>query len=225
MRGALRAAIALLGAGALHGSFARGATLHVPGEYPTIQAGIDAASPGDSVLVGPGTWTDRDTRQINPFDPSVLITSCGFLKAPLAVIGTEGAEATIVDGGDFGPAAVITFVLARYPVGDVLLQGLTITGGGGAAIDGRDSDRIIIQSCRVIGMIAPDRAVPDSDPHRLADLKHYRSLMPLAQDARKPMFLLKAADGAIGGHAAAVSKCFDDFAALTANLLDACQIL
>ena len=108
VRRALRAAIALLGAGALHGSFARGATLHVPGEYPTIQAGIDAASPGDSVLVGPGTWTDRDTRQINPFDPSVLITSCGFLKAPLAVIGTEGAEATIVDGGDLGPATVIT---------------------------------------------------------------------------------------------------------------------
>lgn len=48
--------------------------------------------------------------------------------------------------------------------------------------------------------------------------------MPLAQDARKPMFLLRAADGAIGSHAAAVSNCYDDFASLAANLLNVCQI-
>ena len=38
------------------------------------------------------------------------------------------------------------------------------------------------------------------DPHCLALLKHYRSLMPLAQEAHKPMFHLKPADGAIGAH-------------------------
>jgi len=31
--------------------------------------------------------------------------------------------------------------------------------------------------------------------------------MPLAQEARKPMFTLKAADGAVGGHAKAVQDC------------------
>jgi hypothetical protein len=31
----------------------------------------------------------------------------------------------------------------------------------------------------------------DNDPHCLAALEHYRSLMPLAQEARKPMFTLK----------------------------------
>ena len=51
----------------------------------------------------------------------------------------------------------------------------------------------------------------DHDPNCLATLKHYRSLMPLAQEARKPMFALKAADGAIGGHAAAVQGCYRDF--------------
>ncbi len=49
------------------------------------------------------------------------------------------------------------------------------------------------------------------DPHCLALLKHYRSLMPLAQEAHKPMFFLKAADGAIGSHAAAAADCYDDF--------------
>ncbi|MGB7070110.1 MAG: AAA family ATPase, partial [Pyrinomonadaceae bacterium] len=51
----------------------------------------------------------------------------------------------------------------------------------------------------------------DRDPYCLATLKHYRSLMPLAQEARKPMFLLKPADGAIGGHAQAVQDCYRDF--------------
>ncbi|MDE2975130.1 MAG: AAA family ATPase [Gemmatimonadota bacterium] len=54
----------------------------------------------------------------------------------------------------------------------------------------------------------------DHDSNCLATLKHYRSLMPLAQEARKPMFALKAADGAIGGHAAAVRGCYRDFRAL-----------
>ena len=49
------------------------------------------------------------------------------------------------------------------------------------------------------------------DPFNLALLKHYRSLMPLAMEARKPMFFLKPADGAIGAHVEAVSGCYKDF--------------
>ena len=53
------------------------------------------------------------------------------------------------------------------------------------------------------------------DPHCLALLKHYRSLMPLAQDARKPIFHLKPADGAIGAHLKAVKDAERDFWELT----------
>ena len=63
---------------------------------------------------------------------------------------------------------------------------------------------------------------PTDDPHRLATLKHYRSLVPLAQDAQKPIFSLRPADGAIGGHAKAVQLCYSDFKALTVNLLEKC---
>lgn len=59
------------------------------------------------------------------------------------------------------------------------------------------------------------------DPHQLASLKHYRSLMPLAQAAHKPMFLLTPADGAIGGHAEAVNDCFGDFAELAVRIAKA----
>jgi chromosome partitioning protein len=62
------------------------------------------------------------------------------------------------------------------------------------------------------------------DPHELAALKHYRSLMPLAQDARKPMFLLKPADGAIGSHAQAVQDCYQDFKALALRIASTCGL-
>ena len=49
------------------------------------------------------------------------------------------------------------------------------------------------------------------DPHNLAQLRHYHSLMPLAMEANKPMFSLKPADGAIGAHVEAVRSCYQDF--------------
>jgi len=64
----------------------------------------------------------------------------------------------------------------------------------------------------------------EEDPHCLATLKHYRSLMPLAQEARKPMFFLKPADGAIGGHAKAVQDCYRDFHALSLKIAERCGI-
>lgn len=60
----------------------------------------------------------------------------------------------------------------------------------------------------------------DNDPHCLRNLKHYRSLMPLAQEARKPIFFLKAADGAIGGHLQSVQDCYLDFRSLAVRIAD-----
>lgn len=58
-----------------------------------------------------------------------------------------------------------------------------------------------------------------SDSNQLAMLRHFKSLMPMAQDARKPMFHLTAADGAIGGHAAAVNDCRIQFKQLAGRIL------
>ncbi|NJL28018.1 MAG: ParA family protein [Thermoanaerobaculia bacterium] len=54
--------------------------------------------------------------------------------------------------------------------------------------------------------------------HRLASLQHYVSLASLAQEARKPMFFLKPADGALGAHAQAVVACYRDFKGLVENI-------
>ena len=64
----------------------------------------------------------------------------------------------------------------------------------------------------------------EDDSHCLSALKHYRSLMPLAQEARKPMFSLRPADGAIGGHAKAVQDCFRDFRSLARTIAHRCGI-
>lgn len=70
--------------------------------------------------------------------------------------------------------------------------------------------------------VLPGMTVED-DPHCVAALRHYRSLMPLAQEARKPMFFLKPADGALGGHAAAVQDCYRDFRALAQRIAQRCE--
>ncbi len=57
-----------------------------------------------------------------------------------------------------------------------------------------------------------------NDPHCLTLLKHYRSLIPLAQEARKPMFYLKPADGAIGAHVKAVQSSLSDFRRLATEI-------
>ena len=51
----------------------------------------------------------------------------------------------------------------------------------------------------------------DEDENCIAKLKDYRSLMPLAQEARKPIFFLKPADGALGAHSYAVTEAYEDF--------------
>lgn len=56
------------------------------------------------------------------------------------------------------------------------------------------------------------------DPYCLSLLKHYRSLMPMAMEARKPIFFLKSADGAIGAHIEAVRSCYDDFQKLAGKI-------
>jgi len=77
----------------------------------------------------------------------------------------------------------------------------------------------------VLGEDGRPDVVVEKDPHCLAQLKHYRSLMPLAQEARKPMFALKPADGAIGGHSAAVQDCYRDFRQLARRIADRCGIV
>ena len=66
----------------------------------------------------------------------------------------------------------------------------------------------------------PYAATPQQDAENaLATMKHYRSLVPMAQEMRKPIFKLTTADGAFGSHAAAVTDARADFRALAERII------
>jgi predicted outer membrane repeat protein len=90
--------------------------LHVPGEYPTIQAAIDAAIDGDTVIVADGVYTGDGNRDI-------------FLGKDITVRSESGPENTIIDcnGSREDPHRAFKF----HTTADVrpTLDGFTITNG------------------------------------------------------------------------------------------------
>jgi chromosome partitioning protein len=65
-----------------------------------------------------------------------------------------------------------------------------------------------------------DNSQQTCDPNSLGIIKHYRSLVPMAQEHRKPIFDLTSSDGAIGSHANAVRDAGKDFEELATRILD-----
>lgn len=56
------------------------------------------------------------------------------------------------------------------------------------------------------------------DPNLLGRVRHYRSLAVMAQEARKPIFLLKPADGAAGSHVKIVEEAYHTFETLAQEI-------
>ena len=73
---------------------------------------------------------------------------------------------------------------------------------------------------KVLGNPPASPDAPQDDSNCLGLLKHYRSLMPMAMEARKPIFRLKPSDGAIGAHTYSVKDCEKDFHNLASRILE-----
>jgi len=61
---------------------------------------------------------------------------------------------------------------------------------------------------------------PAKDPYCLAIIKHYRSLVAMGLEYKKPIFKLTPADGAVGAHANAAVDARKDFNALALRIAD-----
>ncbi len=75
-----------------------------------------------------------------------------------------------------------------------------------------------VYQAEMMGEIKDPPPTFDKDPNRLGTLKHYRSLMPMAQEVHKPIFYLKPADGVVGGHYYAVQNAYRDFRELAQKI-------
>lgn len=74
----------------------------------------------------------------------------------------------------------------------------------------------VVYSYAVLGQ---GRTSPEDRSQEIATLRNYQSLMPLAHDARKPMFDLRPSDGALGATGDFVRRCYEDFADLAADVV------
>jgi hypothetical protein len=130
------------------GTGASAAVIRVPEDYPSVLAGADAASGGDSVLVGPGTWTDRAARTVVVLGTPQTLLAAMFLKPGVCVIGTSGAEDTVLDGGPLGAWPVYSVIHVLPGSESAKVVGMTVTGGGAGILAARASP-LEVTACRV----------------------------------------------------------------------------
>lgn len=105
------------------------------------------------------------------------------------------------------------------PAGYIVQQLSLRRGTSSPRAYARWSARIPSEYARhVLGEALDDPTARTPDPACLARLKHYRSLMLMAMEARKPIFALRSADGALGAHLAAVRDCEADFVRLVRQI-------
>ncbi|MCK4653513.1 MAG: right-handed parallel beta-helix repeat-containing protein [Candidatus Cloacimonetes bacterium] len=114
-------------------SFLNSTIINIPGDYPTIQAGIDVAVNGDTVLVQPGTYVEN----IAFDEQNITVASLFFTTQDTSYI-----TQTIIDGNQAG--SVVTY----YGMIDstAVLCGFTITNGSwyeGGGISGGGSARYL----------------------------------------------------------------------------------
>ena len=85
--------------------------IHIPADYPTIQAGIDAAQEGVLILVSPGTYMEN----------------IDFRGKTLTVRSEQGVDDTVIDGSQ--TVNVVTFEWGETR--ETVIDGFTITNGAG----------------------------------------------------------------------------------------------
>jgi len=110
------------------------------GNYTTIQAGINAASTGDTVLVWPGTYFEN----INYNSKSITIASLYLTTQEESYI-----QSTIIDGNMNGSCVVISNCISE----NTILCGFTVQNGNGYSnlLSGGgiyiDNSLVLIQNC------------------------------------------------------------------------------
>ncbi|MEM1423187.1 MAG: LamG-like jellyroll fold domain-containing protein [Planctomycetota bacterium] len=113
----------------------------VPEEFATIGEAVGASLNGDVVLVGPGVYGP------------VLITNGSFMNTEIVIRSTDGAEATIIDGGGVSRAIgnsgfLRSFELEGFTVRNGFASNITFPWGGGLRISTASGpETVTIRDC------------------------------------------------------------------------------
>ncbi len=97
---------------AVAGPGASAAIRHVPGGYPTIQAGLDAAGPGDTVLVAAGTYAPSTTGESFPITMSVNAVLVSESGPASTIIDAEGTNTVLYCSGLDSTARIEGFTIS-----------------------------------------------------------------------------------------------------------------
>jgi predicted outer membrane repeat protein len=91
-------------------------TIHVPGDFATIQEALDAAPPGTLILVAPGTYTGPLNRNLD------------FHGKDLELRSSAGAAATVIECSG-GPESARGFCFDEGETPGAIVDGFTIHNG------------------------------------------------------------------------------------------------
>ncbi len=92
------------------------AVIRIPVDFVTIQEGLNAASPGDTVMVYPGTYSPSTNGEVFPI----------MMADSVVLISKSGRDSTVVDAEQTN----LVFLGAN----DATIRGFTITGGWNSSI-------------------------------------------------------------------------------------------
>ena len=145
----------LIGTSLLLAGTAPAATINVPGDYPTIQAAIDAAVNGDVIQVAAGTYSEFE---VDPNGKAIsIIGAVDKTGAPTTIIDAQGNggvlrcssgetasthfENLVLVNGSAADGAGL-YVQASHPsLYNCTFQGNTASGNGGGMREANVRDR------------------------------------------------------------------------------------